>query len=311
MRTSILIAILVLSTSPAFGQRSPFVASDRLDGHTGADLDLGVTIAPDVEDTVGTRIDLGFQSFWRGDMGAYFQLPLTAVLADQSWFAVGNLELGGAMTMRLGPGRLLFRLGVAFGTATEDEDVAVANSFNAHGRISDVALSTPGTTSPRASVSTFGARGVWLYRVDAGIDVPVHSGTRVDPATLLRFNLGAGLEADDNTIVMAELSNVVPLSDSASTMSSFALSARRTSGLMAGISIPLTNDLLGKIYTFRIGYDFGGGALAKQRRRLAAREKADCAPLLAAWRSERDLARKSAAFEDLPEHCKAEATAQP
>ena len=164
---------------------------------------------------VGLRIDTAFPEtfpdevqryeiygrFGLPNVGGYFSMPTVAIVAGDTGFGMGNLELGAYYDLQLTKNQaLVFSLGAALPTASGESRMPAAHALAALTRMTDSVLHLQDTLSARLSISSVTELQVthklgFFLRFDAGLDVPFDAGDKspVNDGELFYLRLNAGL----------------------------------------------------------------------------------------------------------------------
>ena len=187
---------------------------------------------------VGLRIDTAFPEafadevmryeiygrFGLPDVGGYFSMPTVAIVAGDTGFAAGNLELGAYYDLQLSKAQaLVFSLGAALPTATGKSRMPAAHTLAALSRMTDSVLHFQDTLSVRVAISSVtefqltSKLGLFL-RFDAGLDTPFDAGDKSNVNNgelfILRLNAGLGINYSLLTL-LTEFVNVGQLGNQA------------------------------------------------------------------------------------------------
>ncbi len=204
-------------------------------------------------------INVAGQFVNRRGMGVYFIAPLTYLdLAvgpvNDSDLAVGNIEAGGIFSKFFGSAALVFHIGVALPTASDD-GASAAQAYGSFTRLSDFANHITNSTWLRAGLSPMGRAGNFLWRADIGLDLALDEDNAVEFSPIFHLNVGGGVDLGGAEL-LAELVNVHTdpsdnaTDDSASTLT---LGARFTSGdLRPGVGILLPIDFDNSDFEFAV-----------------------------------------------------------
>lgn len=314
----------------------PFTLTDRVDGTSGGDVQLGLTYFSETDSVFGSRTDLFFQAFSPSGGGVYAHLPFSTAHATEgggdNLFGIGNAEVGAGYARRSGQGAFVLRGGVTAPIASSGAEGFTANMINGFGRVSDLALIAPEVSYARVSGSGILMSGNLFARADLGIDAPIwHSDEIGEANSLTHVTLGVGgVSKPGGTAFTAEFSTV---SGNDSSTSTVALGVGFPGGTYLSLVTPMDDDLRGEVVVFKLGLRFGGGASARPASggapetsgSLAAGatdatsaestgDPSSCAALVDRWRAETDLVRKTHHYDKMPDRCRrqlSEARAQP
>lgn len=205
--SSLLTASTALAQEASVTDEKPagsFATLDRGDASSKVGVAAAMTFIDSDQSNTALRLDLHGQYVMPNGIGIYGSLPLshlstestTPGMDDFSEMALGNLEIGGLYNHKLSNKlTLTARAGLSLPTADDEFDGAITNLANMLPRMTDMISMAGDTTTLRASASINGKEGQFFYRADAGFDIPVDTpmGEDIDP--LVRFNIGAGVNA--------------------------------------------------------------------------------------------------------------------
>ena len=148
--------------------------------------------------------------------GVYGSLPVARSMSDgESTSAIGNVDLGLLYVVESPVLSLVFRGGIALPTADDDAAGFVTNYFASWARLTDIAQAIPNVTYARFGFSPLFHANHLFLRADLGVDVAISKGdevTGLEPDTLLRLNIGGGLDLG-SVAIMAELVNMATTED--------------------------------------------------------------------------------------------------
>ncbi len=238
-----------------------FATLDRQSSHSTFGVDMGITTIDDV-DAEFARIDLHGQYVLPEGYGVYGNLPMTTAFIDDedNETAIGNLELGGMYNIRVRPDmNLNLHAGLLLPTADDDFAGVFTNVFGSFGRITDLATSAPESTWLRVGVSPTLRSGNLFARADLGFDVAVDSPESSDTNTLLRANVGAGIDLGQVAVMgeVVTLGNLDADDDDEQFIHTGAVTARFDAGNdiapSISISTPLDDDARGEAWTLTAG----------------------------------------------------------
>ena len=223
-----LIVIAVLAPRAAVAEEAPpppCPLLDRADGVNRAGVALGYSSLNDdgMVDSTALRIDMHGQ--WLLPVigvGGYAILPVSYARSDpevgatNAEWVLGDAELGAVARRAIAPTLdMAVHLGVTLPTAPETtlsatEVTGFANGFAIFARPTDLVQSFGKASYLRLGVTPIHQAGQLFARVDAGVDVPIHSGTDEDLLTIGRLGGAVGAELG-GTSLMLELINVIAL----------------------------------------------------------------------------------------------------
>ncbi len=304
----------------------PFTLTDRVDGTSSGDIQLGLTYFSENDQVYGFKTNAFAEGFSKSGVGFYGNMPFSAAFTTagegDSVFGLGNFEAGTAYARRAGQAAFLVRGGLTAPTASSGDDGVLANVISGFGRVSDLALIAPKISYARVSASGVLLSGNAFARADLGFDVPVWHGDEVsDPNTLTHVTLGVGTALrPGGTSFTAEFSSVSGSGDSMSTM---ALGVGFEGGVYLSLVTPLDEEARGEVAVLSLGFRFGAGsshpiiggpsnsaevassAHSTSPERGAQVEDAPpgCAARIDEWRSERDAVRKTHLYDKMPKAC--------
>jgi hypothetical protein len=244
-------------TSSADPARAPgFVTLDRGDARSIVGLDIsymfygntaGASITPMFFDAHAQYVDPGL------GLGGYVELPVGYFDASgdgpsTSGTGLGDLEVGALyVTPTVAPGlRIVLRAGLTLPTASTSESGVEANTLTFLPHLSDFYLVVPDGLSARFAASALWRQGTLFARADIGVDtnISAQSGDNVD--TLLRGNLGFGVQLGQLALT-AEFTSLYDHGDNggnAQLLSTGAVAARYSGGRVSvygAIGFPITN----------------------------------------------------------------------
>ena len=238
----------------------PFNLTDRVDGTSGGDIQLGFTYFSETSSVFGFKTDVFFQAYSDSGGGLYGSVPLSAAFVSEgdgdAIFGVGNIELGGAYAKRNGQVAFVLRGGLTAPIASSGPDGLAANLINVFGRVSDLVLIAPEISFARISASGIMLLDPAFARVDIGFDVPVWDTDDVgDANTITHATLGIGIVSQPSgTSFTAELSTVSGSGDSFSTL---ALGVGFSGGTYVSLVSPLDDGPRGQVLVVKLGFRFG------------------------------------------------------
>ncbi len=204
-------ALLASGAAPASAQEPPpagpfpvMSTMDRVTDHTHFNGSLAFGFFDDDAIDLGLRLDLGGQYVAPMGWGVYAAMPVSYVSgSDDSETALGNLEAGGTYQLPAGPALLVLRGGITLPTGPDisftDPDFFV-NLVNSYSRLNDLTSLTNDVTWLRLSGSLLHRQGQLFLRGDAGIDLPIAEDDGVDGNTMLRLNVGGGIDLGSATV---------------------------------------------------------------------------------------------------------------
>lgn len=277
MRTTFVVTALLLLAVPAHAERKrrgglppadrvhDFHSVDRLTPQTTFGFELGFeSVDSDNGAFLDTAIGFDVSGHFVSDMGAggYVVIPLSYISVDppiiegDSETMIGNIEVGGLYAAEVGQRTdVLFHLGVALPTASDDELIHGYQPFASTPRYGDLVQRWPNSTWLRLGVSPMGTFGPMFYRVDLGLDLMLDDDddTGADISPVLRVNLAGGVDFGQVDATVELATNVTdPDDDNADeTASTLAIGAR----FDAGTVFP------GLALIFPVGFDDLGDAI--------------------------------------------------
>jgi len=305
----------------------PFTLTDRVDGTSGGDVQLGLTYFSETDQLYGFKTNAFAQGFSKSGVGFYGNMPFSAAFTTagdgDSVFGLGNLDAGAAYARRAGQAAFVFRGGLTAPTASSGDEGVTANIINGFGRVSDLALIVPKVSYARVSASGVLFAGNAFARADLGFDVPVWHGEEVSETnTLTHVTLGVGTSLQPGgTSFTAEFSTVSGNEHSTSTM---AIGVGFEGGAYLSLVTPLDDEARGEVAVLSLGFRFGGGSShpiiggpsssaevassASTGSGAYASESEDapsgCAQRVDEWRAERDAIRKTHLYDTMPAACR-------
>jgi len=257
--------------APAFAETPAapapaFAIMDNTGAPSQLDTDLAFMVPTDDEedgDGILLRMNLLGQYVAPGGFGGYAGIDVMQGLfddSDDSYQAIGNLQLGGLFQRSLNPQvDIGARVGLILPTASDKGFDSLVHLIGTQvTRPADLATSAPDATWIRLGVSpTFHSGDVFL-RTDAGIDVPVLDAENFKLDAIGHVNIGAGVR-HDRLVATAELQSAFAIGsedDVESLVHTGALSVRYHGATLApfvALSSPLDDDLAGEIFAITVG----------------------------------------------------------
>ena len=179
-----------------------FLTLDRGDESSFVDVSLATSFFEGEDPDFNARMELYGQYITPGGTGGYLGLPVSYLaIDDDSFTAVGNIEIGGLHNLQLNPKtNLVLRGGIALPTASDDFEKLFASLANINARYTDLVGVIPELTTLRIAASPVHRSGQAYLRADGGLDVPFSSDDNSDPDPLIRINLAAGLVVGKGTV---------------------------------------------------------------------------------------------------------------
>ena len=233
---------LAFAARPAAAQPGgEFMTLDRADGESRLGAFLGILHVEDTGlDEGAMRLEVHGQYVGDSGLGVYGAIPVHQIFLDDAddETALANIEVGALMARAVAPGQeLALRAGVTLPTAADSFEGIIANFIGTQTRLTDLVQAAPDLVTARLGGSLLGGIPGLVYRVDAGLDIPVAS-TRdeydVEHDPLLRLNGALGIGVLGAGTLAFELVNVIATGDEDSTLSESTLTS---AGVSLGVAL--------------------------------------------------------------------------
>ena len=229
-----------LTAGTAHAQRAPDMATlDRGDGISKVGVDVGLTFIDDAPYSLALRLEVYGQYVTKSGFGIYGSLPLSSsfgapdddedpvppdLIANDAT-ALGNVEVGGLYVITKSP-RLsfVFRGGLGLPTASEGRDEAATLFSAVFPRLTDLANAIDAWYL-RLGFSPLIYADKLFFRADIGFDIGI-DGNGFDPNSMLRFNLGAGVDLGPVALGLELVNTVIFLDEDEDFLNTLALTVR-------------------------------------------------------------------------------------
>ena len=235
-------SLLAFAARPATAQPAgEFMTLDRADDESRLGAFLGILHVEDTDlDEGALRLELHGQYLGDSGLGVYGAVPIHQIFLDDAddETALASIEVGGLMVRRIAPGQeLALRAGVTLPTASDSLEGAIANVVGSQTRITDLVQAIPDLITARVGGSLLGGIPGLVYRVDAGLDIPVAStddDVEIQRDPLLRLNGAVGMGVLGAGTLAFELVNVIATGDEDNSLSESTLTS---AGVSLGVAL--------------------------------------------------------------------------
>lgn len=257
MRTPLAAVALLLISGPAVAGkkgRNPlppadavhdFHTTDRLTPATSFGIELGFepwdsdNFQP-IDTVVG--FDLGGHFVSTMGVGGYVVVPVSMISIDDTLLTdedtatmLGNIEVGGLYALPVAKTTdVVFHLGVALPTASDDDLIDESQGLASTPRYGDLVQRWPHATYLRIGASPMGTFGPIFWRADLGLDFEIadDDDMATDISPIVRVNVAGGVDFGPVDATVELVTNVTnPDDDNADeTASTLALGARYDGG---------------------------------------------------------------------------------
>lgn len=236
------LSLLASAARPAAAQpEGEFMTLDRADGESRLGAFLGILHVEDTGiDEGALRLELHGQYVDDSGLGVYGSIPIHQVFLDDAddETALANIEVGGLLARAVAPGQqLALRAGLTLPTASDSLEGILTNVIAIQTRLTDLVQAAPDLFAARLGGSLLGGIPGLVYRVDAGLDIPLAS-TRDDydleRDPLLRLNGALGIGVLGAGTLAFELVNLIATGDEEASLSESTLSS---AGVSLGVAL--------------------------------------------------------------------------
>lgn len=235
-------SLLAFAAGPAAAQPAgEFMTLDRADDESRIGAFLGILHVEDTDlDEGALRLEIHGQYVDDSGLGFYGSLPIHQIFLDDAddETALANIEVGALLVHAVAPGQeLALRAGVTVPTASDSLEGAITNLIGSQTRLTDLVQAVPALVAARLGGSLLGGIPGLVYRIDAGLDIPVTSTNddfEVENDPLLRLNGALGIGVLGAGTLAFELVNIIATGNEDASLSESTLTS---AGVSLGVAL--------------------------------------------------------------------------